>query len=69
MKKLVTCIAFAAVVGSGFAWSRKAPSPQVDVIANSAPAASEGPVREIEFEPDVIVAHMPEPGESGDRAL
>jgi hypothetical protein len=57
MKKLMLGMAVAVAVGSGWACLRKAP--QSEARVEDAPAvASEGPVREVSFEPDVIVAYQ-----------
>jgi hypothetical protein len=57
MKKMMLGMAVVVAVGSGWACLRKAP--QSESRVEDAPAvATTGPVREITFEPDVIVAYQ-----------
>jgi hypothetical protein len=58
MKKLMLAVAVVVAVGAAWACSRKAP--QSEVRSEESVVAVDGPVREVTFEPDVIVAYHPE---------
>ena len=63
MKKIIPVVAFAAVCLSGFAWSQKGPSKRVEPAVRVQSSEQVQPIREIEFEPDVIVAFAPDADE------